>query len=121
MESVATKDREEDIRNGGAEEAAEKSRHVKAEAERRPRRDAGAEQENGQFLLDRPCCADADDPEAPDEPLGETDSSEQGQRLARAHARARATAKHEGERHLSGVDSDQQRIPERQIETEEAG
>ena len=119
MESVAPKDGKEDIRNGGAEEAAEKSWQVKAKTQRCSSRDPGAEQENGEFLLDRPCRADADDPNAPDETLDETDSGEQPKRPAGIHARTCGTEA-KGERHLSGVGNEQQRAPERQFEAQEA-
>ena len=90
---------------------------MEAEAERRPRRDAGADQESGELLLDRPCCADADDPDAPDHVFGQTNSGEQRQPCARVKAGARAPAEHEGKPDLAGIGHRQEAVPERQTET----
>src|SRR5580658_8251607 len=111
MEPVAPEDRPQDIRNGRAQEPAQEGWHVEAEAERRPGRDAGADQENSELLLDRPCRADADDPDTPDQTLDQTNSGEQRQRRARVKARARALAEHEGESDLAGVNHGQESVP----------
>src|SRR3984957_2518312 len=52
-------------------------------------------QENGEFLLDQPRCADAYDPDAPDETLDQTESGKQRQRRACVEAGGPAPAQRE--------------------------
>ncbi len=117
MKPIALKDRPKDVWDGRAQEPAQEGWHVEAEAKRRSGCDAGAEQENGEFLLDRPCRADADDPDTPDQAFDQTNSSEQREPSARVKARARALAEQKGKSDLAGISHNQEPVPKRQTKT----